>query len=250
MSLLINESYASSSTPLWASSSGGIITGDLDVSGTLSAPEFDVALANGTPVGARMTGSGGVDGIMYLQATQIKFARLSELGNTTFTPSATGSNLDNLTVGGIVSAVSITPATVVYPGSTNIGLNAGPITLSATTPYGLVSGREYDIQLTGYVAIGAGATTPAVGDSITLTVQTGSGTVPGYYTYRASDVQYPADVNNVWAGASFHQFSVRSRLLCNATGNMVIFADFVGTGTYPANLCTVVVLNCDVVRLT
>jgi len=103
MSLLINESYASSSTPLWASSSGGIITGDLDVSGTLSAPEFDVALANGTPVGARMTGSGSVDGIMYLQATQIKFARLSELGNTTFTPSATGSNLDNLTVGGIVS---------------------------------------------------------------------------------------------------------------------------------------------------
>ena len=114
MSLLITRDYANKDKPLWVPSSGGTITGNivingqLDVTGAMGsetsvyAPVFILQDFSGNITGeishqALAEGDAG-DG-MVLSGDLITFAKVgTNQGNTTFTPSVYGANLDNFTV--------------------------------------------------------------------------------------------------------------------------------------------------------
>lgn len=114
MSLLINESYASSSTPLWASASGGTISGNLTVTGNITtAPPGLSSVTSGAlyirkvnnAIALDLGYDGSGNGVIVCGAgNSIKFGQVGSSGNTTFTPSAEGAGLDNFSVQGIVSA--------------------------------------------------------------------------------------------------------------------------------------------------
>lgn len=118
MSLLINESYASSSTPLWASASGGTISGNLTVAGNITTtPPGLNSLTSGALYIRKVDNAISLDlgydvsgnGVIACQGGggSIKFTQLGSAGNTTFTPSAFGAGLDNFSVQGIVSATRV-----------------------------------------------------------------------------------------------------------------------------------------------
>lgn len=143
MSALNRQSHATNTQPLWLSAGNAIATG------SIAAPEFDLVLKNGTPVGARITGDGTADGYMYLQGTQIKMGQLNQgATNTTLTTSAPGSNLDSLVVGGSVSVNKLNIATggagatcgtgTIAIGATNVVISTTAITASSKVFFSFV----------------------------------------------------------------------------------------------------------------
>lgn len=115
MSLLINESYANTSAPLWLSSSGGTIDGDLDITGTLTAQYVEARsgfslLDNSNPQTQVMsiacaTNNPGGDPIFQVNPNgAFRFGQVSQAAaNTEIVPSAPGANLDVLNVGGVIT---------------------------------------------------------------------------------------------------------------------------------------------------
>jgi hypothetical protein len=112
MSLLINESYANNSSPLWASSKGGTINGPLNVKGTIStSPDGQFGVVAGgffvkDPAGATDLGLGydsSVNGNGFIFCRPGKSIILAQTGsitgNSAFTPSADGVDLDSSCTG-------------------------------------------------------------------------------------------------------------------------------------------------------
>lgn len=262
MSLLGTQVYANPDTPCWVSTAGGTIDGNLTVTGNLIVDQnlsADMAYVQQLncvdSAGVTHARFVAVDNTnTYIQTNgTIQFTKIGfGAGNSTFALSALGANTDLLTVGGQILTApggGVTPATVSYPGATSITLGAAPTTLAPTTAFTVTSGQEYDIQVTGVWAVSAGVTTPAAGDYVSILARTGTGTSPIFYQFQAEDVQYPADVNNVWTSASFHPFKIRARLQCNVTGPLALIAEAGGPGTYPGNLVQIQIQNCDIVRV-
>ena len=113
MSLLINEAYASPSTPLWASATNPVF------SGTVYAGEFqttgggDIVLKDLSGNTALRVATGATTpSPAYLQTdTSLYLGKVGQgTVNSTFTPSAPGANTDTLLVGGAIrSKGAMTP---------------------------------------------------------------------------------------------------------------------------------------------
>lgn len=112
MSLLINESYANTAQPLWAGANGGTISGNLTVNGNITTTPVGLSSittgglfikdpGNTTRLAMGYTGANGQ--ILCNPGNAIVLTQSGSTGNTTFTPSAQGANLDALVVGGVVS---------------------------------------------------------------------------------------------------------------------------------------------------
>lgn len=154
MSSLIRQSHANNDKPLWVSTSGSsVVTGDIALTGNLSAKYIEarsgfslldnsnpqtqvlsIADATNNPSGSPIfqVGAGG----------QFRFGLFSQAAaNTTLTPSAPGSGLDNLTVGGVVATNKLNISTAgagascgtgtIPVGATNVVINTTAITASS-----------------------------------------------------------------------------------------------------------------------
>jgi hypothetical protein len=124
MSLLGTPVYANPSTPLWASASGGTITGNVAVDGFLSAGRvaasrqlepafgnFALVDASGITVGGlnQLGTPGATDTVVQTgSGRKLFFGLVGGAGaNTSLTPSAVGSNTDLFSVGGTVDALAL-----------------------------------------------------------------------------------------------------------------------------------------------
>jgi hypothetical protein len=178
MSLLGKQVYANPSTPVWLSATGGTITGNLVVDGSItadggiasatnvSAPAFVVEDASGNDTGfMRPAGTGAGAGLLF-QGDIFKFGKTGTGNvNTTLTPSVFGANTDNLTVGGTVNClIGPVPTQIITSTKT-----VNPIAVSPAAPsqFGVdtsitsISGAEYDVQVTGTVYCVSGIPDPA-----------------------------------------------------------------------------------------
>lgn len=274
MSLLGSQVFANPGTACWVSSTGDVITGDLDVTGDLTVGG-EVVSAQGAGVISKnsLTAAEGVIVEDAAGAAQLRLAvanvgesfiqsnnvlKFGQIGisdaNTSFQTSAFGAFADLLTVGGTIASTgiilgpSITPTIVQYPGTTSVAYGGGPQTLVPFVPYPVLAGEEYDIQLTGVWAISPGAV-PGTMDKFSVLVRTGTGVSPAFYEFQAENIQYPANPEDVWAGGSFHPFSIRARLGSNLPGgDMDVVVEASGlTGAYFG--IDVAIQNCDVTRV-
>jgi hypothetical protein len=251
MSLLGTPVYANPSTPLWASASGGAITGNLNVTGQVTAtggfsgrPYVVTDLSGNTG----MLLSATAPGISYIQTqNNLRFGQIGQgTTNTSLTVSAPGANADVLTVGGQINGGGITPLTSVV-GAATIA-NGTPTSLTITPAISLVSGGIYDIQVSGYWATGVTAT-PATADVASVILTTGTGTVPTLLKYQYTDNQYPAFADDPWTPGTNHPFHIRARMPCNNTQALALTGSFTATGTYTGNSLGLVVSDLTVVRV-
>ena len=174
MSLLGTPVYANPSTPLWASASGGTITGNVAVDGFLSAGRvaasrqlepafgnFALVDASGITVGGlNQSGTpGATDTVVQTgSGRKLFFGLVGGAGaNTSLTPSAVGSNTDLFSVGGTVDAVSLR----LNDGGSNPAV--GMITLS--NGLGTISTTQSDVNAS-YVFLTRGSinTSTALGE--------------------------------------------------------------------------------------
>lgn len=253
MSLLINESYANTSTPLWASAQGGAFPTPISAPAVYTQ-NLSVTDASGVTHGQVDLNTANT-GLMLAGDSSITFGKTNTTtGNTVLTVSTAGANLDSLAVGGAISCTGnlngIGPnpsAITLSPGNpTTIALNS-TTNFTPTPAYPLVAG-EYDVQLTGYWSIGAGAITPATADYARVRAIFGSGSYPAAYIFTAEDIQYPAFADNPWAATDIHPFFIRQRVVCNGTfANFGVIVDFAGSGTYPT--VQINFLRVDVTRV-
>ena len=255
MSLLINESYVNPNTPLWVSATGDTIDGDLTVNGNLavtgnatftgtsvriqSADKLYFTNAIGSSTGLlEYSDPTGVNGSIETFGT-LYFGRLltGNTANTSFTPSAAGTNGDVLAVGGRITTA---PGGGISPVSSptalvNVTLGA-TVPMVPTTPIAIATGKWYDIQVTGYWTIPL-LSVPAVGDKAEIFVAVGSGVAPTYFNVSAQDVQYPGLADDPWVAGSYRPFKIRARLLAGSNlASPVINATLTGTGVYPAGV--------------
>jgi hypothetical protein len=175
MSLLGKQVYANPSTPVWLSATGGTITGNLIVDGTITAASDIISETEVDAPSLRVIDSNAASklilqntgGFTLVQSTDaIKFTQLGTTnGNTTFTPSVFGANADNLTVGGTVNClIGPVPTQIITSTKT-----VNPIAVSPAAPsqFGVdtsitsISGAEYDVQVTGTVFCVSGTPDPA-----------------------------------------------------------------------------------------
>ena len=254
MSLLINESYVNSTKPLWASASGGTISGNLVVNGNVIANEFsavdDVVIQDASGGRAmRLTAAGPPSGgLSYIQtAGTIKFGQLDQ-GNTNsqLVVSAFGANADVLTIGGQIVGGGVTPLSSTVGAATVA--NGSPVALTITPPITISNAGIYDIQVSGYWATGA-TTTPSNADVASVTLTTGTGTSPTLLKYQYTDNQYPAFADAAWSSNSFHPFHIRARMPCNNTQALALTGSFTATGTYTGNSLGLAVTDLTVVRV-
>lgn len=150
MSLLVNESYAGPSTPLWLSAGGGTINGNLTLNGAITAGRvaaskeilsgfgnFALIDASGSTMGGvvQQGTAGASDVVIQTQSgRKVIFGLVAGSGgNTSLTPSAAGANTDLLTVGGTVDALALKLANT--GGAATVGsatLSAGGVVVSTT----------------------------------------------------------------------------------------------------------------------
>lgn len=247
MSLLANEVYANSSTPLWLSANNPVVSGTITAGSFTTTPGGNVRIIDAS--GNIAMGLTSQSGNTYLQSGgPLKLGQPGQVTtNTTFTPSAPGANLDVLTVGGQINGGGITPVpSIVTTASISVGSSGAAITITPTTA--LVNGGVYDIQVSGYWSVPAGVTTPDPTDQIILTLQTGTAVSPGLLRFQYSDVQYPGFASDVWTSTSFHPIHIRARLPSNGA-NLTLAATFTATGTYPGSAVDLVVSDLTVVRV-
>jgi len=242
MSVVIRESHATNSQPLFLSVNGGSSTGEI------FAPGFDLTLTNGTPIGSRMTADGlGVNGTMYLQGAEVKFTQMGVgNANTTLQISAAGTNNDILTVGGSIFGIGPVPSSTTLDASTKSVAISSPANFTVSSPlFPLVNGAEYDVQCSGFWSITSAAPQPKDFAEILLAV--GSGTSPGYYNFSCSDYQFPNFSEDPWTANSTRPFKLRARMLSNGIPAMTLEAGLYGTGTYGSISATITTL--DIVRV-
>lgn len=130
MSLLVNESYANPTTPLWASSTNP------SFSGTITAGEFqttrggDVVVVDVSGNSALRLATGSTaPSPAYIQAsTTINFGKIGQgTVNTTLTPSAPGANADLLSIGGAIVVRDVsgnTSGRIACPTLSNVAIQA------------------------------------------------------------------------------------------------------------------------------
>ena len=194
MSLLINESYANPSTPLWVPVTGGVIdgnlqvngnlgvdgtaratltitslTGDVEASGSLKGQSVALRTPAGLPTNASISTNGVVPTIMTVASNEIDFGLPATPANTKLTmslPPPLGVG-DVLTVGGRVEMQSMKagPQMVgtgsIAVGQTNTGIATSAVTASSTI----------FLSRIGAAALGPGA-----------------GAAQGNLTYRPADI--------------------------------------------------------------
>jgi hypothetical protein len=256
MSLLITRDYANGSTPLWLPASGGTMSGNLTVNGTITATSDIISETEVDAPSLRVIDSNAASklilqntgGFTLVQSTDaIKFTQLGTTnGNTTFTPSVFGANTDALAVGGsITCAIGPIPTQIITSTKT-----VNPIAVSPAAPsqFGTdatvtsISGAEYDVQVTGTVYCVSGTPDPA--DYVVYNFTAGgSGTI--------SAIVYPGVANAglggngvtgigpLTAGGAAATITLRTRLTSSASGtalsaNARVF--LTGTAVYGATL--------------
>lgn len=141
------------------------------------------------------------------------------------------------------------PTTIVLSpiGTTVVPLNSS-VQFTPTPPYPIVSGAEYDIQITGYWSVGAGTITPASTDYAHVYTFFGTAPYPASTVYTVEDFQYPGFVNRPWTASSDIPFYIRQRVLSNGNvPNIYLLAFLDGIGTYPT--VSVTFLLVDIVRV-
>ena len=256
MSLLGKQVYANPSTPVWLSATGGTISGNLVVDGTItassdiiSATEVDapsLRVIDGS--GATLMALAQIAGNSVIQSTApIKFTQLGTgSGNTTLTQSVAGANADLLAVGGTITAnIGPVPTQIITSTKT---INPVAVSPAAPSQFGVdttlnsISGAEYDVQVTGTIYCVSG--TPNAADYIVYNFTAGgSGTL--------SAIVYPAAAGAglggngvsglgplVAAGAAA-TVNLRARVVSSASGttlgaNARVF--LTGTAVYGATL--------------
>jgi hypothetical protein len=254
MSLLGNNVYANPATPLWLPTSGGTMTGNLVVDGTITATsdiisetEVDapsLRVIDGS--GATLMSFANIAGSNVIQSTApIKFTQLGTgNGNTTLTLSAAGANTDNLTVGGTVNClIGPVPTQVITSTKT---VNPVAVSPAAPSQFGTdatitsISGAEYDVQVTGTVYCVSGTVDPA--DYIVYNFTAGgSGSLsaivfPGEALLGANGV---TGLGPLTAGGAAATVTLRARVVSSASGtalsaNARVF--LTGTAVYGATL--------------
>lgn len=260
MSLLGTPVYANPSTPLWVSVGGDTIDGNLVVDGTLSVSgqsemtNLDINSGSvyptqgkltlsasflGTPsTGMQIYSDGGVNGQIMTNGSLLLGRKDANQANTTFTPSAYPTNGDVLAVGGRITTAAgggITPISSPTP-LVNVTIGGGAVTMVPTTPIPIVTGKWYDIQVTGYWTIPL-LSAPAAGDKAEILVAVGAGSSPAFFKVSAVDEQYPGFVDDPWVAGTYRPFKIRARLLAGASlATPIITATLTGTGVYPAGL--------------
>jgi hypothetical protein len=254
MSLLGNNVYANPATPLWLSTTGGVITGNLLVDGTIDATSDIVSATEVDAPSLRVIDSnaatlmsfGNIAGSNVIQSTApIKFTQLGTgSGNTTLTLSVAGANTDNLTVGGTVNClIGPVPTQVITSTKT---VNPVAVSPAAPSQFGTdatitsISGAEYDVQVTGTVYCVSGTVDPA--DYIVYNFTAGgSGTIsaivfPGEALLGANGV---TGLGPLTAGGAAATVTLRARVVSSASGtalsaNARVF--LTGTAVYGATL--------------
>lgn len=206
MSLLANQTYANPAVPLWMSVNGGVVDGSLTVDGAVTAGSVTssqqlgsgvVALANATGVTiggfATSTVASAPANDMLLQVNggnKMRFGRTgTQAADTTFTPGVAGSNQDNLTVGGNLTAVGNLNGIGPNPVSlinTPRTISPAPVSPAAAIGFAVDTnvptavGQEFDVMARGIIALTGGVADP---DDI-VNVQLDAGTVGGVWTYQ------------------------------------------------------------------
>ena len=256
MSLLFTPVYANPAQPFWLPASGGTISGNLQVDGTITATsdiisetEVDapsLRVIDGS--GATLMALAQIAGNSVIQSTApIKFTQLGTgSGNTTLTQSVAGANADLLAVGGTITAnIGPVPTQIVTSTKT---VNPVAVSPAAPSQFGTdatvtsISGAEYDVQLTGTVYCVSG--TPNAADYVVVNFTAGgSGTI--------SAIVYPGVANAglggngvtgigpLTAGGAAATITLRTRLTSSASGtalsaNARVF--LTGTAVYGATL--------------
>lgn len=141
MSLLINESYANTAQPLWVGANGGTIGGNLTVNGNITTTPAGLSsistgglyikdAGNTTRLAMGYTGNNGQ--ILCNPGNAIVLTQSGSTGNTTFTPAAQGSGLDNLTVGGSVGCNKLRLRAGIIAGTSTIAVGQTTIVIPAT----------------------------------------------------------------------------------------------------------------------
>lgn len=254
MSLLGKQVYANPSTPVWLSATGGTISGNLVVDGTITAASD---IISGTEVdapslrvidgsGATVMSLANIAGNSVIQSTApIKFTQLGTgSGNTTLTQSVFGANADLLAVGGTITAnIGPVPTQIITSTKT---VNPVAVSPAAPSQFGVdttlnsISGAEYDVQITGTVYCVSGTVDPA--DYIVYNFTAGgSGVIsaivfPGEALLGANGV---TGLGPLTAGGAAATITLRTRLTSSASGTALsanVRAFLTGTAVYGATL--------------
>jgi hypothetical protein len=257
MSLLISRDYANKGTPLWLPASGGTMSGNLIVNGTITATSDIISETEVDAPSLRVIDSNAASkmilenagGFTLIQSTDpIKFTRLgTNSGNTTLTQSVFGANTDNLTVGGSINClIGPVPTQIITSTKT-----VSPIAVSPTAPsqFGTdntvtsVSGAEYDVQVTGTVYCVSG--TPDAADYIVYNFTAGgSGTISAIVFPAVADAGLGGNgvtgIGPLVAAGAAATITLRARVVSSASGtalsaNARVFQTG-GTAVYGATL--------------
>jgi hypothetical protein len=256
MSLLGKQVYANPTTPVWLSATGGTITGNLVVDGTITAASDIISETEVDAPSLRVIDSNAASklilqntgGFTLVQSTDaIKFTQLGTTnGNTTFTPSVFGANTDNLTVGGTVNClIGPVPTQIITSTKT-----VNPIAVSPAAPsqFGVdtsitsISGAEYDVQVTGTVYCVSGIPDPA--DYIVYEFTAGgSGTLDAIVFPGAAGAGLGGNgvtgLGPLVAAGAAATITLRGRVVSGASGT-ILGADarvfLTGTAVYGATL--------------
>ena len=256
MSLLGKQVYANPSTPVWLSATGGTMTGNLIVDGTITATSD---IISGTEVdapslrvidsnAATVMALANIAGNSVIQSTApIKFTQLGTgSGNTTLTQSVAGANADLLAVGGTITAnIGPVPTQIITSTKT---VNPVAVSPAAPSQFGVdttlnsISGAEYDVQITGTVFCVSGIPDPA--DYIVYNFTAGGSGV-------ISAIVFPGEANAglggngvtglgpLTAGGAAATITLRTRLTSSASGTALsanVRTFLTGTAVYGATL--------------
>lgn len=252
MSLLGRQVYANRNTPIWLSTTGGEITGNLIVDGgveatTLEGQSINVLDASGNQR-MSLAYDPGSSTSSIKSTLPIRFTQLGvPTGNTTFTASAAGANLDNFTLGGTLYA-SVGPVPTQLITSTKT-INPVAVSPAAPSQFGVdvslagISNAEYDVQATGTAYVVSGAVDPS--DTIVYTFTSGGGQgsmsatiVPGSLILGGFGV---GGTGPLTAGGAAANINMRARVSPNASGtilgaNVRAFKPNAGSAVYGATL--------------
>lgn len=256
MSLLIARDYANANKPLWLSTSGGTITGNLVVDGgveatTLEGQSISVLDASGNQRLSLAYDSGSSTSSIK-STLPIRFTQLGvPTGNTTFTASAAGANLDNFTLGGtLVASIGPVPTQAITSTKSIASVSTGaPSQFGVDVSYSGLSNAEYDVQATGTIFVASGV--PAADDNVNFNVSIGGGqgnmsalVFPGATgTAGGFGVSGIAPMTAIGSGGAAANIYMRARLTPNASGTILganVKATLGGgsTAVYGANLTT------------
>lgn len=238
MSLLGKQVYANPATPIWLSSSGGTMNGNLVVNGTITATSDIISLTgevdgpslrviDGNGASKMILANDGAGNSLIQSTDVLKFTQLgTPNGNTTLTLSAAGANTDNFTLGGTLNClIGPVPTQVITSSKVVNPVNVSP---SAPSQYGVdttitgVSGAEYDIQgiATVYVVSGVPAATDLV--NVNITIGGGQGNISALVFPGATGAGLGGNgvsgIGPLVAAGAAASIYLRARLTPNASG--------------------------------